>query len=410
MTKKVIIAGIGMGNSTLMTEQVINDIKNAEVIFGAERMLQSVGFLGDFAEKRQVREYLADAIVKDVVESEENRYVVLMSGDSGFYSGTKKLLKKLAEYNNSKEYDLETVVHPGISSLSYLCAAFQKDYNQVCLASIHGKKENLAYKVKTNRLTFLLTNGNGKEVAEYLCQYNLKDVTLYIGKNLSYENEELMVCKAAEYTEEGNEDTLLSILIENHNPMNQMYFYQDEDFIRGRVPMSKSFLRYQVCAMMDVGEDAVIYDIGAGTGAVSIELSKKVPEGKVYAIECNPEGIELIKTNKYKHSVDQIIEIEGTAPEAFTDLEKAGGVFIGGSKGQLFQILEALKVKKATQEIPVIMTAVTLETLQEFMKLAQDNVFRDLQIMQLSASNMEPLGKYHKLESANPIWIMKGYM
>ncbi|MBE5871290.1 MAG: precorrin-6Y C5,15-methyltransferase (decarboxylating) subunit CbiT [Lachnospiraceae bacterium] len=443
MKKQVILAGIGPGNTLLATRQVCRDIETAQVVIGAPRMIgmarklsengATPGKSGQMTDKkRYVEQYLPDQIAQIIKESEESRYCVLMSGDSGFYSGTKKLSALLRDEGYQKSAGVQIEIHPGISSLSYLCAAFGKDYNEVSIASLHGRNENIAYRVHTHRLTFVLMEGDGCELAKRLCEYGLADVKIYAGFFLSYEAETLFSCRACEYGEtfeqllksrtQLSEGPLLCLLIENEKNVNPADSFRDGDFIRGNVPMTKAEIRCQICSMLELKKDGVLYDIGAGTGAVTLELARKIPFGTAYAIEYTKQGAELIRQNCRKHSMDQVKVVEGMAPQALTDLQDADAVFIGGSRGRLRDILTALKEKKAGQRLPVVISAVTTETWKELMELACEAVnekkadrketigLSEVSVIQLQTSRMMPLGSYHRMEPQSPIWLLKGYL
>lgn len=419
MEKDVVIAGIGMGGQALLTEQVREDIENAQVIVGASRMLEfakeALAVPGKQKQQKvYIQSYHPEEIAETVRDGEKSSYCVLMSGDTGFYSGAKKLAACLGQSGVRVRF------HPGISSLSYLCAAFGKDYNEAVFASLHGRTENLAYKVRTNRLVFLLTDGDGAGIAEHLCEYGLADTNLYVGCQLSYRDEMLFFCRADEYGKAlqgktvGNRKPLLSMLIENPKAESGMKPLRDEVFIRGNVPMTKEVVRNQLAAMFDVAEDGVLYDIGAGTGAVSMTLAQKVPKGSVFAIECNPDGVALIGRNKRKMSMDQVHVIEGMAPDGMEGLPQPDGVFIGGSKGRLKEIIQALRTKTeqngGSEKPAVVISAVTLETLHELLGLAGQGLLPDMELLQLQGAGTVPIGSYHRLEPSNPVWLAKTYL
>src|SRR5690554_4992996 len=117
---------------------------------------------------------------------------------------------------------------------------------------------------------------------------------------------------------------------------------RDDEFIRGKVPMTKSEIRTLSVIKMGITENDVVWDIGAGTGSISIEAALNYSKSKIYAIERNIEGINLIKENMKKFDVNNIIPVEGSAPEVFKDLELPNTVIIGGSGGNLTEILEYL--------------------------------------------------------------------
>ena len=158
-------------------------------------------------------------------------------------------------------------------------------------------------------------------------------------------------------------------------------------------------------AQMELTEDAVVYDIGAGTGSVSVEIALSGEKIKVYAIEKNPEGVELIRQNRKKFRVDGIRIIEGNAPEVLEGLEMPTHVFIGGSSGNLRQIIE--KVTAANPEVKIVLNAISLETLGEVMELSKDGLLKEIQVTQLSAARSRILGDYHMMTGQNPVYIIR---
>ena len=155
----------------------------------------------------------------------------------------------------------------------------------------------------------------------------------------------------------------------------------------------------------ELTEDAVVYDIGAGTGSVSVEIALSGEKIKVYAIEKNPEGVELIRQNRKKFRVDGIRIIEGNAPEVLEGLEMPTHVFIGGSSGNLRQIIE--KVTDANPEVKIVLNAISLETLGEVMELSKDGLLKEIQVTQLSAARSRILGDYHMMTGQNPVYIIR---
>ena len=117
----------------------------------------------------------------------------------------------------------------------------------------------------------------------------------------------------------------------------------DEDFIRGGIPMTKREVRISVLAEANIKEDSKVLDVGAGTGSISIEAALLASKGKVWAIEKEAEGIDLIRKNSEKFGVENLIAIEGLAPEAMSQIsEELAAVIIGGTGGSLEDILDQI--------------------------------------------------------------------
>ena len=178
---------------------------------------------------------------------------------------------------------------------------------------------------------------------------------------------------------------------------------KDEEFIRGKVPMTKAEIRAMVMVKAAIQSTDVVADIGAGTGSLTIEAALCCPEGKVYAIERNPEGIELIGKNAEKFGCANIHRISGTAPEAMEGLPPLDVIIIGGSSGNMHEILnrsEAL-LKNGGR---IILTAVTVETTGEIVKEFENRPF-GIEGFEMQINRLRKLGRYHLYDPMSPIFI-----
>ena len=198
---------------------------------------------------------------------------------------------------------------------------------------------------------------------------------------------------------------LTTILIENPKPEKRTGIHlADEELIRGSVPMTKEEVRTVSIAKLKLTKNAVIYDVGAGTGSVSIEAALQGENLRVYAIEKNPEGAELIRKNMQKFRADQIQVIEGVAPEALEALEMLTHAFIGGSTGQLKEIIQC--IKKKNPDVRIVINAISLETVKEAMEAMEEGLLADPEIIQLNVAKSKKLGRYHMMTGLNPIYII----
>ena len=178
---------------------------------------------------------------------------------------------------------------------------------------------------------------------------------------------------------------------------------KDEEFIRGKVPMTKAEIRAMVMVKAAIQPGDIVADIGAGTGSLSIEAALCCPEGAVYSIERNPEGIELIRKNAEKFGCRNIHTIAGTAPEAMEGLPKMDVIIIGGSSGNMHEILDRCEALLATGG-RIILTAVTVETTGEVVKEFADRPF-ELEGFEMQINRLRKLGRYHLYDPMSPIFI-----
>ena len=181
---------------------------------------------------------------------------------------------------------------------------------------------------------------------------------------------------------------------------------KDEWMIRGGIPMTKMEVRASALNYLELYQAKSLLDIGAGTGSISIEGALRHPHLKVTAIEREAEGAELIRQNAEKLGV-QVTVINDDAP--YTQLKGTfDRVFLGGTGKQMAQIMDWLIADHLEEGALVVLTAITLETLNEGLSLLQSKGFQDIEGSQIQASRLETLGQYHYFKPINPCTILKG--
>ena len=155
---------------------------------------------------------------------------------------------------------------------------------------------------------------------------------------------------------------------------------------------------------MKIRKSDIIYDIGAGTGSVSVESAIQAEDGQVYAVEINPEAAGLIEENARKFAVSNIKVIEGSAPEILKDLPAPDCVFIGGSKGRLEEILEL--IRKKNPQARVVLNAISLETLAQTLEYCRKYPIKNDEIVQVNIAKCKVVGSYHMMTGQNPIYVV----
>ena len=393
--RHISLIGIGMGPGDL-TQKALARVMDADVLIGAERMIESVGPTG----KKVLAEYRSREIMQYLASNPELRdAAILMSGDVGFYSGAKKLLDAI----DRELFDVD--VEPGISSVVHMCAKVGTPWQDAHLTSAHGRESNLINLVDTHPKVFTLLSATDsvRSMCRDLAEYGLNDVTVHVGWDFGYDSESVVSGKPSELAERTFGDLCVA-LIENDdadtaNPIS----IPDEDFVRGDAPMTKSEVRALSVAKLKLSPDSVIYDVGAGTGSVSIEMARVACEGSVYAIEKEDAAADLIETNKRKFRTQNVHVIRGLAPEAMADLPTPTHAFIGGSSGNLKQIAECLLEKNP--DIRMVINSVTIETMAETMEVCKDLGLIEEDITNINVSRARKLGRYHLMTAQNPVYI-----
>jgi precorrin-6Y C5,15-methyltransferase (decarboxylating) CbiT subunit len=179
----------------------------------------------------------------------------------------------------------------------------------------------------------------------------------------------------------------------------------DSEFIRGDVPITKEGVRVLSLSKLQLAEGDCILDIGAGTGSVSIEIARLLPESRVFAVEQNEKAIELIRMNASKFTTRNIEIIEGKAPEALQCIPKVNKVFVGGSGGNLVSILDWVK-NSTSPGCRLVINAVTLNTLVTASDYLSNPAFDKTEIIQVSINHIEKVGNSDMFRPQSPVFII----
>ena len=393
-----------MGAPENLTMEAGNAIEEAGLLIGAKRMLEP------YEESREcVAAYQAEEIVK-IIENHSKRVTeiaVLMSGDSGFYSGTKELLAALYTVWGKEQVRSRVTVLPGISSLSYFCAKIGKSWENAELVNLHGVQENLWQAVLTHEKVFAITGGNAQQQLRQLTEHGLGEIYGYVGENLSY--------MADSMQEKITEGMVRELAQKSYAPLSVLYLENpaavsshlwglpDESFVRGEVPMTKAEVRAVVMSKLRIRETDVVYDVGAGTGSVSVEMALAARKGSVYAIETNSTAVELCKLNKERFCLHNLEIVKGTAPDVMPELPRPDVAFIGGSKGKMAEIVELLLRKNPA--IRLVINTVTVENTAKALELLDTERFVDVEMVQLQVNKAKKVGTSHMMTANSPITI-----
>lgn len=391
---QITLLGIGMGSRDTLTIEGEKALEKAELLIGARRIADSV----KMPHHTVIYEYDSEKILKCIEENSQYEHIVIaLSGDVGFYSGAKKLLHNLGE---------DTRVICGISSVVYFMAKAGLSWDDAKIVSAHGRNCNLVFLICHSKKVFSIlgTKDGISSLAGRLVSYGMGDVLLYVGENLSYENEKIFVKPAKELVSyEGDALCVVCAYNENASELMSTHGIKDECFIRGKAPMTKEEVRTVSLMKLGLSEDSVCYDVGAGTGSVAVEMALRAHQGKVYAIEKKEDALALILENKKKFAADNLEIVGGCAPEAMEELPVPTHAFIGGSSGNLKDIIRLLLNKNP--EVKIVINCITLETVGEAMEAIREFDFQERDIVQMSVSRSKEVGRYHMMMGENPIYI-----
>ena len=414
------VIGIGPGRPEWLPPAITELVKHCEILIGGSRALQlfpdftgqQCCLSGDLASSVEV---IRNALLEERVVG------VLVSGDPGFFSFLPRLKKEFPE----EKID----VYPGISSLQFAFARAELPWQEATFASVHGRALSVLPEVITHP-TAVLTGGENspQKIAQHYLDLG-NNPSISIGNALAYPEEFWATMDAKHLAQE---KTLLKNAVvilypalgqdpqqnSNHpaiqipKQINKSSSKQatrcrigipDEEFLRGKVPMTKAEIRVQVLAKAQISNGDIIVDIGAGTGSISIEAAGLAYEGEVYAIEHNLEAQELILANQRKFGVTNLHLIPGAAPDVFVKLPPVDVCIIGGSNGRLSEILETVPLVEGGR---IVITAVTLETVSQGLKLLTDLNYQEIDTVSIQAVRWKAVQTLHMAQALNPIFII----
>ncbi len=407
--RQVILAGMGMGNLLNMTREVYQSCQDADVIIGAERMLETIKDMGKPMKKLYQSKETADYIIE---HTEYQKVVVLLSGDVGFYSGAKKLReeimcrKELAQEDGTKTEDIQIRSLCGVPSVVYFAGRLGIAWEDLTLLSLHARQKNLIGTMQRKGKVFALTDGAEKirSLSRELLTYGFSETEMYVGYMLSYPQEEIFRGKPEEFLDYEKEGASVVILLDKRRTEYVITGLPDKEFFRGQAPMTKEEVRSVSLSKLALTGEAVVYDIGAGTGSVAVECARQCLEGTVYAIERKEQALELLRKNKIKHSAWNLEIVPGEAPEALSELPAPTHAFLGGSGGRLIEIIRALW--KKNPRVRLVLNVISLETLQELIKLMEGTAFSYKEIVQISVSKAKEMGHHNLMMGQNPVYVI----
>ena len=394
----VTLIGLGGGVLETMTEEARRALEQAETVIGAGRLLEN---LPSIEHQTRIYETRANAIYARLLALNAKRPCVVYSGDAGFYSGASGLIALL------KEAGIAFRVLPGLSSVQLLAARLGEAWQDWALRSAHGTDCDPVAAVMEGRSAFFLTGGQHSpaSLCRLLTEAGLGNLRAVVGEKLSYPDERVSILTAAACAEMDFAPLSVLLIESAPRPCERAGGLPDEAYLRGGVPMTKQEVRAAALAKLAVKPADTVWDVGAGTGSLSVELALSARRGRAYAVEYKDEALDLIRQNRERFGAWNLRVVSGKAPEALAELPAPDAVFIGGSEGRLRGIIETVLVKNPRARLCV--SAIALETLSAALDTFAAHGI-DPEVTQIAVSRAKPGGKLHLLLANNPVFLISG--
>ena len=271
--KKITVIGVGVGKDTL-TPEALGAVKDAEVLLGAQRTLDLVSDIHNGPAKRMYPYYLPKEAIEAVKSENAERFAVLVSGDVGFYSAAAKIGEALSEY------DLRFI--PGISTVNAFFAKLKMPWQDAAFVSAHGRETDIIGYVRRSRLTFCLTGNNTRETGAALVSAGFGQIKIYVGENLGTKTERVYDTTAGSLANLECPSLTVLLFINEAFDERTPAGLPDSRFLRLEgIPMTKSETRAVVMSKLDISPSSICWDIGAGTGSVTVEMALGASRGHV---------------------------------------------------------------------------------------------------------------------------------
>lgn len=402
------VVGIGLDGVSGLTEKVKKIVEHATVLVGSERHLAY--FPNHLAQKIVLKDIQQTLNEVDQLKTPE-KIVILVSGDPLFFGLGRLLLEKF-------KADL-LQFHPHLNCVQLAFNRVKIPWHDAQIVSVHGRS--------LDELQQLLQKGSEKiailsdpthhpvAIAQFYLSLDLPIVyDFWVCENLESETEKITQFAPQDLARSENNFAALNILIllrqkkvDSQLEKLPLFGIADHHFLtfsdRPNL-MTKREVRLMILGELKLGENQIVWDIGAGTGSVSIEVARLCPTSQIYAIEKTAMGINLIEQNSQRFQVKNINPIYGIAPDILKNLPSPHRIFIGGSSGELAKILSVCAKRLERQGIIVIALA-TLENLQESLSWFKLNNWQ-YHLLQIQISRSTQVGELTRFAPLNPVTII----
>jgi precorrin-6Y C5,15-methyltransferase (decarboxylating) len=394
---KIYLVGAGIEGWEGFGSKALEAINSAELLIGHQRLLD---IFPDFKGEKQTISDLS--IMLDLVKSTEKQVVVLSSGDPNFFGVARFLLRNLPKDRIE--------IFPNVTSVQYAFARIKEPWDDTIFLSVHGRglKGAIDRIIAADKAAVLTDEVNSPAaIARELINRGAEGYDVYLCEDLGLPTEKFTRTDVRGLVDLQASPLNLLILIKAWEPNLENYpllGIADDEFTTARKLITKQEIRAVTLAKLQIQNDLVLWDIGAGSGSVSIEASNLMPNGKVFALEKNPQYLTFIRENLKKFAAKNVMLVEAYAPEGIDELPNPDRVFIGGSGGMLDDIIDAVD-KRLKPDGVIVLNAVTLDTLTKAVEFLEDHGYT-VEVTCVNVSKTVSLTEYKMFEAHNPVYII----
>lgn len=395
--QKIYLVGAGIVGWEGFGAKALEVVSKAEVMIGHQRHLD---IFPEFGGTKMVLGALSDLL--DFLKKTDCKVAILASGDPAFFGISRFLLRNLPKDRIE--------IFANVTSMQYAFSRIKEPWDDAIFVSVHGRGMHAAVdKIIAAEKACILTDkvNTPAAIANELIERGAEGYEAWLCEDLGMDTEKFTRTDVRGLLELKPSDLNILILIKTYEPNLKQYpliGIDDDEFQTSKKLITKQEVRAVTLSKLQLQDDLVMWDIGAGSGSVSIEASNLLPNGRIYALERNPQCVAFINENLQKFCTRNVKLIEAYAPDGLEDLPDPDRVFIGGAGGNLEEIIDLVD-KRLKPEGLIVLNAVTLDTLTKSVEFLEDHGYF-VEATCVNISKTRKLTEFKLFEAHNPVYII----
>ncbi len=399
--KQVSVIGMGLTPEDLTTKH-LKLIKDADVLIGGKRHLEY--FKDNTADKKEINKDIKGIINYIKARMRKENVVVLASGDPLFFGIGSLVIESLGSD--------DVVIYPNISTVAAAFSRIKEPWNDISVVSLHGRnsERELFSKLDTNKSVAVYTDPqkNPAWLAKRLLEKGIKDIKMCIFEQLGTESERFDWYEPGQAADMNFSQPNLIVLkrhsFQSEENKNLHLGMPDNWYEHQKGLITKSEVRAITISKLCISDNHILWDLGAGSGSISIEASLFIKKGRIFSVEQNSDRINNIKANKKRFNVKNLEVVQAVLPNGLEDLPEPDRIFIGGGGRNLAKIIDTASEYLKPDGVIVINTVI-LSNVEAALKTLKNKGFKtDIVLVQIHRGQDMPWGE--RLEALNPVWII----
>lgn len=409
------IIGLGIEGKSSLSQRALKLIEGAAMLAGGRRHLAC---FPEFQGEKVIIGSNLDEVAKILNPKSKIRNpksaVVLASGDPNFFGIADFLIKRLGK-------DAVEII-PNVSTMQYAFAKIKENWNDARFFSLHGRSktqnkslvENIIGEVVCCDKAGIFTDPDNTpaKIAKAMIDKGVNNYRAYVCEDLGTDKEKVTQGALAIIAKKTFSPLNVMVLIKNSPPLDKrgeggfILGISDTEFFHSKGMITKEEIRVISLAKLKLKADSILWDIGAGSGSLSIEAAMLAKGGKVFAVEKERERINNIEKNKKKFKAANLEIIRKKAPDSLSNLPAPDAIFIGGGGKDVSKILEICS-KRIKRYGRIVVNAITIETLSAAAQFFEASGW-NMETISVNIAKTKDIADSHLFNAHNPVFIIIG--